>query len=169
MNTMYELETLLRSVTEEDIIKLDEDRAREDLMGLYTDIRLALKDAAPAREKIIYEYAKLLQEELELYSPQFAFEAGALLATNPQGNDDDPQRAFMRYACRIGFDPKSKILQNKIKLMFEEIITLLGDASGLIGDFTEQYRSCNGFAGKHLHRFFNMGYEHIRREMEAAS
>lgn len=137
---------------------LDEERMREDLMGLFMDIRLDLRVKAQDKEKQIYAYAALLQEELELYSPYKAFEAGALLGSNPTDADKDKARAFMRYVCRTEFDPTSKTIHDKIASMYHELYELLGDTHNLIDEFTELYRKCYGIIRDKLEVFFNMGY-----------
>lgn len=143
----------------EGTIVLDECRVREDLMGLYQDIRLELRQKAPGKENMIYSYADLLQKELELFTPRMAYEAGTVLGCNPQGQDSDPERAYMRYICRVGLVPAAQQMQREIGGMYNEIIENLDDTYSLINDFTDLYKKCHGIICSRIYDFFRLGYD----------
>lgn len=146
----------------EGTIALDDGREREDLMGLYQDIRRELRQKAPEKENIIYSYALSLQKELDRCTPRMAYEAGAVLGCNAQRDDSVPESAFMRYMCRIGRDPAVQHLQNEVRNTYSEILGLLGDTYSLIDDFTVLYRKCNGIINNKIFVFFRLGYDMSR-------
>lgn len=158
MQKINALEEMARTLVTNGTASLDDDRTREDLIGLYMDIRAELRSKAPDSEKEIYVYAALLQEEIDQYSPYKAYEAGALLGCNPGDADKDMTRAFMRYICRTEFDPASKDIHSKVGIMYSELCGLLGDTRGLMDDFTELYRKCCGIIKDKLELFFSLGY-----------
>lgn len=163
------IENTVRDIEREGTICLDDCRMREDLMALFKDIRDELKERSPQKQRLLYEYSTLLQQQSELYSPSQAYEAGALLATNPQGTDTERDRAFMRYICRLGFDPEVKKLQSAIQKMYDELTELLDETRGLLSDFTELHRKCYGIVSDHISHFFFMGYDMIENGMNRSA
>lgn len=168
MNHIIQIEALERKLHLEETAALDDGRIREDLLGLIADIRSELRQQAPGRENMIYEYEQLLLREAKQYSPQQAYEAGALLATNPGDDGQDRERAYMRYICRVGLDPEAQKLRSEILRMYKELSVYLGDASGLIMEFTELYWRCC-FKTNSLHHFFNLGYDCMDAVMNKAT
>ena len=115
-------------------------------------------------ENMIYRYAGLLKKELDLFSPLTAYEGGAILGCNPQEQDSDPDRAFMRYVCRVGLDPAARRLQWEAGSMYNEIsILLLGNSRSLINDFADLYRKCHGIISGRICDSFRCGYDTIAR------
>ncbi len=139
-------------------MELDADRAREDLMCLFTEIRAALRTADAGKESLIYAYARLVDEEDAYYLPHFAYEAGAILATNPPAGEEDPTRPFVRYICRVGLDPEVQEIKSAQSIMFNDILALLGDAPQLLTDFNELYRKCCCPQMNFAEHFFWKGY-----------
>lgn len=159
MEILATIDNMACSLVMDGQASLDANRIREDLMGLYSDILSALERKAPGKEKQIYDYAALLQKELDLYTPHKAFEAGAILGCTSESFDGDIKSAFMLYIKRIEFDPASKAIHGMVHAQFDELCKLLGDERGLIAEFTELYRSCNGIIQSKIDRFFDMGYK----------
>ncbi len=142
-------------------MELDADRAREDLMCLFTEIRAALRTADAGKESLIYEYARLVDEEDAYYLPHYAYEAGALLATNPPTEEETSDRQFVRYICRVGLDPEVQELKSAQSIMFNAILALIGDAPQLLVDFNELYRRCSCPNMNFAEHFFWKGYSYM--------
>lgn len=167
MNNITQIDALERELHRKETAALDDGRVREDLMGLIADIRSELKQRVPGRESLIYEYEQLLEREAARYSPRQAYEAGALLATNPGDGGKEQDRAFMRYVCRVSLDPEAQALQREVQRMYDELRGFLDDASGLVSEFTELYRRCCSTTNR-LHHFFDLGYEYMDAVMKRA-
>jgi len=158
-NRTFMLEEKISEITAENTMALDEERIREDLMGLTQDIRSEIKSKDPGKVNSIYEYANLLQKEIDLYNPHTAFEVGAVLGCcDPSGSDNDPERDFMKYLLRIDYDPTALQVRRDLDAMYLELHKLLGDTGGLLDDFNEEYRQCNGIISRKIFDFFQMGY-----------
>jgi len=141
-----------REMIFKETLRLDRDRKREDLMGLYGDIVDELSRRAPGHEAMIYEYADLMKLEQNLYCPEKAYEAGA------GAGDAQRDRAFMEYIMDIFLDPENRRFLQKRDSMYYEIRAMLGEAGGLLDEFNELYRACYGIIGNVIDRFFEMGY-----------
>lgn len=156
-NNVENIECMLNKLTIDGFVSLDDTRLREDLMGLFADIRSQLRLNNPDKENLIYNYALLLQKELDLYCPYEAYEAGALLGCNAN-NGNGKAEYFMCYMKRIEHNPASKEIHSNVSVMYDELHKLLGDAYSLISEFTELYRKCNGIIQEKIDCFFDMGF-----------
>ena len=148
----------MKILEKETMVFLDNGRQREDLMALYSDIRSQIRTSSPDMENIIYEYAALLQEELALYCPHKAYEAGAVSGASLKSDGEQKELFFKQFLRRVELDPESKKIHSTVQHEYDIINGLLGDAPGLIDDFTELYRKCYGFIQEKIDVFFGMGY-----------
>lgn len=158
MQTINEVLTKSRDLERETLAVLDNERQREDLMALYNDIRTQIKTNSPDMENIIYEYADLLQDEIMMYCPYRAYEAGAILGASVKPNDDNQDCSFKQFIRRIELDPENKKTHSKVQNQYNIVHSLLGDTSDLINDFTDLYRRCHGIIPNNIKVFFDMGY-----------
>lgn len=152
MITKDELNKAAREMVIHETLRLDMDRVREDLMGLYGDIVAEMIRRAPGHEAMIYAYTELMAKEQGIYIPVQAYEAGA----SARGTDHD--RAFMDYARRLNLDPENQRFLKERDAMFYEMHSLLGEVGGLLDEFNELYRTCYGIVSKKIDVFFDMGF-----------
>lgn len=137
----------------EETLKLDSDRVREDFMGLYSDIAKALYSQDSDYACLLYEYTELMAREQSLFSPESAYEAGL----HVQKAEFEPM--FMQYISGIYLDPQNCMLLQKRDNLFHKLCGILGDASGLMSEFNDLYRECNGIISRNIYRFFRLGFE----------
>ena len=158
MYTEKDILSKMKSLERENLPLLDDDYQREELMALYNDIRSEIKQASPEMKNIIYDYAALLQEELDLYCPYKAFEAGAVFGTSPNSCNENKKRAFKQYVRQIECDPASIDSHRRVQIKYDMIHELLNNTHGLIDEFNEVYRNCYGVIQENIEVFFDMGY-----------
>jgi hypothetical protein len=131
--------------------KNDEEKLFADLTGLYVDIIGVVSATDKTKTGIIYDYAKLLEQDLQLYSGTEAYIAG-------RGGRDKPENeVFNGYMRRIMDIANKEKLHSRTQTLFNEIIGLLGDKNGLLTDFTETYRAVHGIIASNIHEFIRMG------------
>jgi len=158
MQTTNAIPDKVKALERKNLEFLDSGRQREDLMALYSDIRVQIKANAPDKENIIYDYSESLQNELALYCPYKAYEAGAVAGVSLESDGEQTERHFKQFIRRIELDPATKKVRSKVHNEYNIISGLLGDTSGLINDFTELYRKCYGTIQENIDVFFGMGY-----------
>jgi hypothetical protein len=129
----------------------DEDLLYADLTGLYVDIIGGVSAADRAKAGMIYDYAKLLEQDLQLYSGAEAYIAGRNAKNKPE------TEALTGYMLRISGIAQEQRLHSRIQEQFEEIAGLLGDKRGLIAEFTEVYRTVHGIIASNIHEFIRLG------------
>jgi len=137
----------------EETIKLDSDREREDFMRLYSDIIKALYSQGSDCACLFYEYIELMDREQSFFSPESAYEAGL----HVRHTEFEPM--FMQYISGIYLDPQNCLLLQKRDNLFHELCEILGDARGLMPEFNDLYRECNGIISRKIDRFFRLGFE----------
>jgi len=152
MIPMTDIQKIASEIIAEETLRLDMNRIREDLMGLYGDIVAELTRGGAGKETMIYDYAELMAREQALYIPEQAYEAGV------SARDTEHDAAFMDYIRSIHLDPETKAVLRERDNMYYELSSLLGDAGGLLDEWVELYRDCHGIIGQKIDRFFNMGY-----------
>jgi len=129
----------------------DEDFMFSDLTGLYIDIISVITQTNKSKAGIIYDYAKLLEQELQLYSGADAYIAG-------QKAKDKPENEVLNaYILGIMETEDGKRLDRRIQACFDEITGLLGDKSGLLTDFTDTYNKVHGIIKNNISEFISMG------------
>lgn len=141
----------------EETMRLDMERVREDFMGLYADIVKALSRQDSNYGYLLYEYTGLMEQEQRFFSPESGYEAGLC----SQGTKFE--RMFMKYISDIYLEPQNLALLQKRDNLFYKICGLLGDASGLMSEFNDLYRECNGIISRNIDQFFLWG---LRRRMD---
>jgi len=129
----------------------DEDLIFSDLTGLYVDIIGIISKTDKTKAGIIYDYAKLLEQELQLYSGTEAYITGREAKNEPENE------VIKIYMDKIAKLINEKQLSKHIQTCFEEIAGLLGDKSGLITEFTEAYRTVHGSIAYNIHEFIRLG------------
>lgn len=129
----------------------DEDMVFADLTGLYIEIINELSKTDRNKSVIIYDYAKLLEQELQLYSGAEAYIAGH------ETKDKSEQDTLFTYLRKVVTENGAQHLDARIQTYFNEIIELLGDKSGLITEFTETYRMAHGAVKNNIAEFIRMG------------
>ena len=144
------------AVKENDLLELaarknDEDRLYSDLTGLYADIIRAIGANDGTKSLIIYDYAKLLLQELQLYSGVEAFYKG-------ENAKDSPVEDILReYLCEVSQKNNSLGLEAKILVLYNDIANLLSNSRGLLDDFTEAYSHVHGVIKNNIHEFIRLG------------
>jgi hypothetical protein len=129
----------------------DEDMLYSDLTGLFVDIIGAVSAADKSKVCIIYDYAKLLEQDLQLYSGTEAYKAGRDSKSKPENE------VFNGYVRSISDIAVKQKLYSRTQTMFDEIVGILGDKRGLITEFTETYRAVHGIIANNIHEFIRMG------------
>ena len=129
----------------------DEDYLFSDLSGLYVDIIGVISQTDKAKSVVIYDYAKLLEQELQLYSGAEAYVAGHNAKDKPE------VEVLNNYMSKIANIVQEQHLYTRTQAYYEEIAGLLGDKCGLISDFTETYRTVHGIIASNIHEFVRLG------------
>ena len=129
----------------------DEDKLYADLTGLYADIIGVITAADKEKAGIIHDYAKLLEQDLQLYSGTEAYIAGRNAKNKPE---NEVIRAYMYHVSERA---NGQRLHSRIQDCFNEIMGLLGDNTSLITDFTETYRAVHGVIASNIHEFIRLG------------
>lgn len=133
------------------VVQLDLNRQREDLYGLYSDIVSILHKQGHDAETLLYEYDRVLTQEEGFYDPQKAYEAG-LHSTHV-----NQEHGLLGYLGTLYLNPANQAIIARRDRLFQELCTLLGEANGLITEFTELFRTCNGTIRNHIEQFYQMG------------
>jgi len=139
-------------------LDLDKNHIREDYFGLYADIVAELEFKASGKERLIYDYAGIMEKEQEIYSPFKAYEAGVSMGHNNASDPESQIRAFISYMNMLHSEEDTKCLLNRRDNLFHELCGYLDDTSGLISDFTDLFRKCHCIISDNLSVFFDMGY-----------
>ena len=129
----------------------DEDKLFADLTGLYVDIIGVISKTDKTKTGIIYDYAKLLEQKLQLYSGIEAYIAGRDAKNEPE---TEVLKSYMNKIAKITAE---KQLYSYIQACYDEIAGLLGDKNGLITEFTETYRAVHGVIASNIHEFIRLG------------
>ena len=149
--TLHAVEVFETELCERLYRQNDEDRVFADLTGLFLEIIGEVSKTDSEKSLIIYDYAKLLERELQLYSGTEAYITG-------RGAKDIPEwDALFAYLRKIVNDNNAQRLDASIQTFYSEIAELLGDKSGLIAEFTETYRMTHGAVKNNITEFIRMG------------
>lgn len=152
MITIQDINKAAREIIVSETLRLDKDRLREDLYGLYGEIVTELATRAPGQETLIYDYTELMLKEQHLYIPEHAYQAGAAA----RGAERDS--ALMDYLRQLHLNPDNQRFLNERDAMYRELCGFLGETSGLLNEFNELYRRCYGIIGQKIEVFFDMGH-----------
>lgn len=148
LNSIQSLELAIQeSVTREN----DKHRILADMQGLYVDIIGEISRRDIRKTCVIYEYAKLLQQEQELYSSVKAYEMGKAVKDKPA---NEIAKEFFRL---IMAESTTQELIRAIQKSYDEILELLGEHRGLIVDFTATYRVVHGYIQTNIQEFIQLG------------
>ena len=129
----------------------DKDFLFSDLTGLYVEIINVISKTDRTQVTIIYDYAKLLEQELQLYSGMEAYIAG-------RESKNKPLNEVMNdYLYRVMVVKNEQRLDNRIQEYYDKISGLLGNNHGLIADFTEIYGAVHGMVKNHIQEFIHLG------------
>ena len=129
----------------------DEDYLFSDLTGLYVDIIREIGRINGAESVVIYEYASLLEQDLQLYSSREMYIAGF------EARDKPLHDAMNGYICGVAGRNRERRLDSAIQEYYEKISALLGDKNGLIAEFTEIYRKVHGVVKNNIDKFIRLG------------
>ena len=127
----------------------DETRLTADLIDLYieiTDLLLKSKNV----EKL-YDYSKLLARQLQYYEAQEAYIFGKKYYEKPL------DEIAMIYFVEVDKKMQEEDLESVLQSCFTEILDYLGNAKGLLYDFTETFRTVHGAIFNHSKTFIDMG------------
>lgn len=152
MKTLLDVKNTAQDIIFSETLLLDKGRQREDLYGLFGDIVAELAAKAPGQEGMIYDYSELMSKEQRLYIPEQAYAAG----TAARGTEHD--RAFVDYIRSLHQEPEAQNLFKERDTLYYKLHDLLGEAGGLLDEYNELYRACQGIVGRKIDVFFNMGY-----------
>jgi hypothetical protein len=129
----------------------DEERFFSDLTGLFMDIIYEISQTDKNESAIIYDYAKLLEQRLQLYTGESAYIAGSEAWDKPL---DDVTTAYLYSVLE---SENGRCLANRIQECFDKIKGLLGGKLSLLNDFTETYGRVHGIIKNNIHLFIDMG------------
>jgi hypothetical protein len=129
----------------------DGDRLFADLTGLFMDIIGEISQTDKEKAVIIYDYAKLLEQEIQLYSGMEAYTVGR------ESKSQSENEVISGYMCKVATKKNEQRLYSRIQALFDEILRLVGGKSGLITDFTETYRAVHGGIVSNIHEFIRLG------------
>lgn len=152
MMNKCDIQKTVAEITIRETLRLDMDRTREDLMGLYSDIVNELSQRAPGREAELYAYEALMAREQTIYVPEQAYEAGVA------ARGMESKAAFMKHMSDLILNPDNQAFLRKRDALYRELMDILGEVGGLLDEFNELYRACNGIISQKLDVFFDMGY-----------
>ena len=127
----------------------DDERLYAALSGIYVEIIREITKADDEKTLIIHDYAKLLQQEIQLYSGTQAYIMGS------EANKAPVDAILHCYQLKIA-DEKC-ILDAQIQALFSEIALLLGEYHGLLDEFTEVYRQVHGVVRNNIAEFVRLG------------
>ena len=139
-------------------IRCEQDRLNDDLIGLYQDI---LEETSGKTRDILFDFTGLLQQELDLFQPEQAYEF-ALKST-----DSCVANVEKDYIFSVESAPSALSLQNNIHVTFNRLVDILGDKHSLMADFTQCYRKVFGSITSNLSPFIELGISH-RVNVEAS-
>lgn len=121
-----------------------------ELVGLYQDI--IAETSKHGKGTTIFDYAKLLEEQNQLYSAEEAY----LFAKN--ADYFNAKEILKQYLLNINKKMNENGLCSRQQQIFDEIHCLLGDTYTLITDFTETYRRVNGAVADNIGFFISLGW-----------
>jgi len=127
-----------------------------DLTGLFLDITREISAIDSDKSLLIFDYAKLLGEEIQLHSDAEAYIIGY------QAEDVSVSILLMGYLLKKIEDRHP--LENGIQKCFSEISMILGKRAGLLADFTKVYRTVHGAISMNIHEFIELGQQQRRME-----
>lgn len=127
----------------------EDERLYADLTGLYCDIIKEASKESDCKALNIFDYAKLLGQELQLYSAKEAY----IMGLESKGISVD--ELSTKYQLEIS-DEKNHI-ENQIQNAYSDICTMLGSRKGLISDFTDVFRAIHGVIISNLCDFISLG------------
>ena len=157
-----EVKGQIQEVVEENkrqaFIRCEQDRLNDDLIGLYQDI---LAETPCKTRDILFDFTGLLQQELDLFQPEQAYEF-ALKSTDSCAANVEKDYIFSGES-----DSTTLSLQNNIHATFNRLADILGDKHSLIADFTQCYRKVFGSITSNLSPFIELGISH-RVNVEAS-
>lgn len=146
--TIRELENDLRQRLSQ---QNDEERFFSDLTGLFMDIIHEISKTDKTESVIIYDYAKLLEQRLQLYTGETAYIAGS------EARDKPLEDVTTAYLYGVMESENGRCLTNRIQECFDRIKGLLGDKTSLLSEFTETYGRVHGIVKNNIHEFIDMG------------
>ena len=146
--TITELENDLRQRLSQ---QNDDERFLSDLTGLFMDIIYEISITDKNESAIIYDYAKLLEQRLQLYTGESAYIAGSEARDKPL---DDVTTAYLYGVME---SENGRCLASRIQECSEKINGLLGNKSSLLNDFTETYGRVHGIIKNNIHEFIIIG------------
>jgi len=149
-------------------LDLDKYYIREDYFGLYSDIVSELASKASGKERLIYDYANLMEREQKIYSPFNAYKAGVFMGYNNAIDPESQSKAFLNYIGMLHSNEKNACLLNQRDMLFIELCDYLDDTRGLMSDFNDLFRKCHCVISSNLSIFFDMGYNSTCRKNSVA-
>ena len=124
----------------------------DDLTGLYGDIRVELSRKAPDDENLIDLYTELMAREQELCSPETAYQTGREAANSGR------EYALMEYLTRVYLEPDNQSFLAERDSLFYKLSDLLGETRGLMSEYNDLYRHCQGIINNYIAQFYHWGY-----------
>lgn len=145
------IQELEQNIQEKVIRENEGDIILADMQGLYVDIIGVIRKRNKEKVVVIYDYAKLLQQEQLLYSSERAYEMG-------KANKDKPANEIAKELFRlIMAESTTQELIKALQKSYDEILELLDEYKGLITDFTETYRMIHGYVQNNIQEFICLG------------
>ena len=141
----------LKVVWRKQTYQSNEDNKLADLYELYSVIIQTISKTDSTRSLIIYDYAKLLEQEIQFYSSVDAYIAGSM------AGELSEDCVLLNYLTEVTAKKRFRRLEVKILLCFNEIASLLEGNRELIVDFTETYNLVHGTVKRNIHEFIRLG------------
>lgn len=129
---------------------MEEIKEHDELIGLYQDI--IAETSKSGNGTIIFDYAKLLEQQNQLYSAEDAY----LFARD--SSNIYIKEILKQYLFSINQKMNDSNLFIKQQELFNEIHFLLGDTHNLITDFTQTYCRVNSAIADNIGFFIYLGW-----------
>jgi len=151
--TSFERERINASVNalkNKTFLVYEQTKQHDDLIGLYQDI--IQETSKHGNVTIIFDYAKLLELENSYYCAHEAY----FFAKNSTATSTSA--ILKQYHLNVSQKMNTSGIELQKHNLFNEIHSMLGDAHGLIADFTEMHRKVNGAVAQNIVRFIKQGH-----------
>ncbi len=137
-------------VFEDDSFKIDQFLdTYEELIGILSEY---------GKEKLIFEFAGLLEEQELQHSAEKAFQ----IAQHSESNDST--ELLFRYFDEVSNELKKSNLSVRQQRLYLEILVYLGENRKLLSEYTRLYREIYGVLSHNIEKFIQLGMKsrHLR-------
>ena len=122
-----------------------------DLTLHYMEIIREIAKRDREKSCIIFDYAKLLEQEIQYWSGTDAYISGQEAKETPE------IKVLIGIDRKVSQDEGKQKLDYQIQTRYNEIHELLGETSGLLRDFTDLFIRTHGVIKNNLSDFIRLG------------